>query len=254
MVFISYSHVDTKRLTDLLTMAAPFVKFGGMRTFSDADIGTGASWRSNILRALDQSSVAVLLVSPYFFNSAFIRDVELPRILKARQDRGLRVVWVVVSHCAYEVTPLAQIQAALPPETPLEDMPEPKRKAALKALCFKIADAMKAAETPRLDPALKGRKVPRKAEDLKILAQPATRRTEIFIRADNSADWYHQGPVLPGKLTCTCYFGTDKTAPNTGFHIKALTTDLPVPPQGGKPTKPLPKSRTQSEEVRVVRG
>jgi len=43
------------------------------------------------------------------------------------------VVWVLVSHCAYEVTPLAPIQAALPPETPLDDMSEPKKKAALKS-------------------------------------------------------------------------------------------------------------------------
>src|ERR1700680_2503727 len=101
MVFISYSHVDTKWLTELLTMAAPFVRFGGMRTFSDADIGTGASWRANILKALDEALVAVLLVSPYFLKSPFIMDVELPRILKAQQDRGLEVVWVLVSHCAY---------------------------------------------------------------------------------------------------------------------------------------------------------
>jgi hypothetical protein len=113
---------------------------------------------------------------------------------------------------------------------------------------------LKSAETPKLDPGLKGKKVLRKMEDLKILAKPAIRPTEIFIRPDNSADWYHQGPVLPGKVTRTCSFGNDKTAANTGFHIKALTTDLPVPHQGGKPTKPLPKSRTQSEEVRVVRA
>jgi hypothetical protein len=225
-----------------------------MRTFSDADIGTGASWRSNILKSLDEASVAVLLVSPYFLNSAFIMDVELPRILKARRERGLELVWVLVSHCVYEVTPLEPCQAALPTETPLEDMSEPKRKAALKSLCLKIAAALKAAETPKLDPTLNNKKVSMKVEELKVLARPAIRRTEIFIRADNSADWYHQGPVLPGKATRTCYFGTDKTAVNTGFHIKALTTDLPVPHQGGKPTKPLPKARTQSGEVRVVRA
>ena len=164
------------------------------------------------------------------------------------------MVWVLVSHCAYEVTPLAPIQAALPPETPLEDMSEPKKKAALKALCFKIANALEAAETPRLDATLNGKKVPMKLEDLKVLARPATRRTEIFIRLDNSADWYHQGPVLPGKVNRTCYFGTDTTPVNTGLHIRALTTDLAVPHQGGKPTKPLPKARTQSEDVRVVRA
>jgi hypothetical protein len=96
VVFISYSHFDTKWLTDLLTMAAPFVKFGGMRTF------------------------------------------ELPRILKARQERGLELVWVLVSHCLYEATPLAPIQAAFPLKTPLEDMSEPKKKAALKAVCLKL--------------------------------------------------------------------------------------------------------------------
>jgi len=233
-------------------MAAPFVKFGGMRTFSDADIGTGALWRSNILKALDEAWVGVLLVSPYFLKSSFIMDVELPRILKAREERGLEVVWVLVSHCAYEITPLAPIQAALSAETPLEDMSEPKKKAALKTLCSKIADALKAAETPLLDPALNGKKVPMKLEELKVLARPARRRTEIFISPDNRADWYHQGPVLPGKVARTCYFGNPKTPVNTGFIIRALTTDLPVPHQGGKPTKPLPNARTQSE-VRVVR-
>jgi len=69
-------------------MAAPFVKFGGMRTFSDADIGTGASWRANILRALEEAWVAVLLVSPYFLKSPFIMDVELPRILKHGKIEG----------------------------------------------------------------------------------------------------------------------------------------------------------------------
>jgi len=133
-------------------------------------------------------------------------------------------------------------------------MSEPKQKAALKALCSKIAKEFKAAETPRLAPALKGKRVSRKVQDLQILAQPAKRRIEIFVRPDKSNDWYHQGPVLPGKVTCTCYFGTDKTPANTSFYIKAVTTDLPITHQGGKPAKPFPKSRTQSEEVRVVRA
>src|SRR5262245_41577237 len=49
-------------------------------------------------------------------------------------------------------------------------------------ICRKIAAAWRAAETPRLDPALAGTKVPRKVEELRLLARPAIRRTEIFIR------------------------------------------------------------------------
>jgi len=46
--------------------------------------------------------------------------------------------------------------------------------------------------------ALRGKKVQKRMVDLKILVRPAMRRTEIFVRPDNSADWYHQGVVNPG--------------------------------------------------------
>lgn len=252
MVFISYSHRDKKWCDELLTMAAPLIK-SGIPVFSDSDVAAGESWSLEIQKALDDSVVAVLLVSRHFLHSSFIMNVETPYILKASATRGLAILWVPVSHCLFEETPLRDIQAAIPTETPLEDLPDSKRNAALKIICRKIGDAWRAAETPVLDPALAGRAVLTKVEDLKLLARPAIRRTEIFIRPDNSAEWYHQGPILPGQTSRTCHFGNEKTKPGTGFHILAMTTDAPVPHQGGKPTKPLPKSRTQSNELRVLR-
>lgn len=90
-------------------------------------------------------------------------------------------------------------------------------------------------------------------ENLKLLLRPCTRRAEVFIRADNSNDWYYQGWIEAGKQSCTCYFGNDKTPPKVGFHIIAMTTEAQVPNQGGKPTKPLPSYRKLSNEVRVIR-
>ena len=156
MIFVGYSHVDAKSCQDLLAMAAPLTKYQGMQIFSDADIPTGASWRATIQKSLEKATVAVLLVSRHFFTSRFITDVELPYILKARNARGLETIWVLVSHCLFEETPIQPIQAALPTETPLEDMSEAKRSAALKAVCRKIADAWRAAETPKLDTKLSG--------------------------------------------------------------------------------------------------
>jgi hypothetical protein len=254
MIFISYSHLDAKSCQDLLTMAAPLTRYGGIQVFSDADIGAGASWASTIRKYLDKATVAVLLVSQHFLNSSFIMDVELPYVLKAREDRGLALLWVLVSPCLWEETPLQSIQAALPTAIALQEMPEAKRSAALKQFCQQIGRAWKSSETPTLNPELNGMKVSRKVENLKVLSRPATRRTEVFVRPDNTDDWYHQGPVLPGGVSRTCYFGTEKTQVGTGFHILALTTELAVPHQGGKPTKPLPKSRTRSESVRVVRA
>src|SRR5437016_2998389 len=120
MIFISYSHVDAKWCEDLVTMAAPLTKYVGMQIFSDADIAGGSTWRSAIQKSLDKATVAVLLVSSHFLKSPFIMDVELPYMLKARDARGLEILWVLVSHCLYEVTPLQPIQAALPIATPLE--------------------------------------------------------------------------------------------------------------------------------------
>jgi hypothetical protein len=253
MIFISYSHRDQKWCEELLTMAAPLTKFGGMQGFSDSDIGDGADWPSTIQKALDKAVVAVLLVSRHFFNSPFIMDVEMPYVLKARTTRGLAVLWVPVSHCLFEATPLQHIQAAIPTETPLEDLSDSRRNAALKGICRTMAEKWRAAETPELDPVLAGRKVPAKVKDLKLLVRPVIRRAEVFIRLDNSADWYHQGPILPGNTSCTCHFGNEKTKPATGFHILAITTDVAVPHQGGKPTKSLPKARRRSKELRVIR-
>jgi hypothetical protein len=254
MIFVSYSHADAKWCQDFLTMAAPLTKYGGMQVFSDTDITAGTLWRSTIQKSLEMSTVVVLLVSRHFLKSPFITDVELPYILKARNSRGLTVLWVLISHCLYEETPLLPIQAALPTSTPLEDMSEAKRSAAWKNLCAQVAKAWRDAERPKIDQSLNGKKVPRKAENLKILASPATRRAEVFIRPDNSDDWYHQGAIPAGRVACTCYFGNEKTKTGTGYHIIAVTTDVPVPNQGGKPTNPLPKSRTRSEQMRVIRA
>jgi hypothetical protein len=254
MIFVSYSHADAGWCKDLVIMAAPLVRYGGMQYFADTDIAAGSSWPSTIHKALDKAAVAVLLVSRHFFASQFIMQTELPYILKARNDRGLVVLWVLVSDCLYKNTPLKPIQAALPTKEPLEAMSKAGASAALKTLCEKIEDVWMKSEHPKLNLALHGKKVQQKMIDLKILASPARRRTEIFVRADNTPDWYHQGPILQGHETRTCHFGSATTKPNTGFHIMAMTTDLPVPHQGGKPTNPLPKARTWTDPLRVIRA
>src|ERR1700682_4984241 len=110
MIFVSYSQIDAKWCQDLLTMAAPLTRYEGVQIFSDAEIAAGASWPPTIQKALDKASVAVLLVSRHFLASRFIMDVELPYILKARNIRGLEILWVLVSQCGYENSELQRIQ------------------------------------------------------------------------------------------------------------------------------------------------
>ena len=253
MVFVCYSHPNGKARDKFRTMFSPLRQYGSYMDFSDQEIEAGDLWKKAILAFLEKATVAVLLVTAEFFDSEFIREVELPYLLKKHREGSLTIVWVPVSPSLHEETPLGPLQAALPPGKTIKEMPKDKRDPAWKTVCQQVKDALVAREEPAINTALEGTTVPRRAQDLQVLSRPATRRTEVFIRADNSEDWYHQGLILAGRMTLTCHFGNDKTKSGTGFHIRSITTDEVIPQQHGKPTKPFPKSRTESARVRVIR-
>jgi hypothetical protein len=222
--------------------------------FSDQEIEAGDLWKKVILAFLEKATVAVLLVTAEFFDSKFICEVELPYILKKNREGTLTIIWVPVSPSLHEETPLGPLQAALPTGKTIKEMPKGERDAAWKKVCQRVKDALIAREKPVINAALEGKDFPRKGQNLQVLSRPATRRTEVFIRADRSEDWYHQGPILAGRMALTCHFGNEKTKPGTGFHIRAITTDEAIPHQQGKPTKPFPRSRTESARVHVIRS
>jgi hypothetical protein len=62
----------------------------------------------------------VLLVSADFLASDFIASDELPELLQAETQRGLRIIPVIVSPCLFSSTPiLCDYQAANDPKRPL---------------------------------------------------------------------------------------------------------------------------------------
>lgn len=254
MVFICYSHHNGKARDKFRTMFGPLRQYGYYMDFSDQEIEAGDLWKKVILAFLEKATVAVLLVTAEFFDSKFIREVELPYLLKKHREGNLTIIWVPVSPCLHEETPLGPFQAALPPGETIKEMPKGKRDAAWKKVCQKVKEALVARETPAINTTLAGRHFPRKVQDLQVLSRPAARRTEVFVRPDATENWYHQGPIPPGKMTLTCYFGNETAKPGTVFHITAITTDEVIPHQQGKPTKPFPKSRTESKSVHVIRS
>ena len=82
--FVSYSHLDEAlggdfltRLKSLLAMSAAY-EFVGWR---DDQIDLGSEWRQQIAAALEACDLGLLLLSPNFFSSDYIRRHELPRLL-----------------------------------------------------------------------------------------------------------------------------------------------------------------------------
>jgi hypothetical protein len=119
-VFISYSHEDRQWLDKLLKMLKPLIKSGKLVKWADTDIRAGARWREEIRDALYSAKVAVLLVSPEFLASDFIVENELPPILSAASNDGLKILWIPVSHSLYKETKIADYQAVHNPEQPLD--------------------------------------------------------------------------------------------------------------------------------------
>jgi hypothetical protein len=110
-VFISYSHKDDAWLEKLLTMLKPMVRNKTVAVWYDKRIRPSQEWRQEIDNAMSAASVGILLVTKHFLASDFIADNELPYLIEAAKSRGVKLLWILVSPCAYPETDLERIQA-----------------------------------------------------------------------------------------------------------------------------------------------
>jgi len=133
-LFISYAHKDERWLNQLLEHLRPLVQQQNIAAWTDRQIPTGANWHTEIQRALKEANIAVLLVTPAFIDSRFIRDTELPELLNKR------VVWIAVESSLYEYTPIAKLRCANNPARPLEQISKSNRNSAWVQICKKILE------------------------------------------------------------------------------------------------------------------
>jgi WD40 repeat protein len=138
LVFISYSHSDRDWLDRLLVFLKPFVG-ANFQVWADPYIKDGADWRRDISGVLARSCTGVLLVSPDFLASDFIRNEELPPLLDGVHAGVISLFPIPISASNYKATKLKDHQFAHPASQPLDAMPRPRRNAALVRITEKIA-------------------------------------------------------------------------------------------------------------------
>ena len=85
----------------------------------DTKILPGAKRREELQKALDNTRVAILLVSADFLASSFIAENVLPPLLRAAEVGGAIILSVIVNYCIFEETPLQQFQPFNDPSEPL---------------------------------------------------------------------------------------------------------------------------------------
>jgi AAA-like domain/TIR domain len=110
-IFLSYSHKDAKYKEEFERHMAPLRKYHDVESWSDEDIPVSSDWRREIENAMEHCGMAVALVTSSFLSSHFCMDVELREFVKARAERGLKLVAVVLSDCYWQAVPdLARYQ------------------------------------------------------------------------------------------------------------------------------------------------
>ena len=118
-LFISYSHQD-EAWKDRLQKQLAFLKIR-LTSWDDRNISGGADWKSEIHEAMNQANLAILLVTPDFLCSEFIKTVEVPRLLERHRSGNLRLYPIIVSHCAFKrVDWLAALQCRPKDGQPLD--------------------------------------------------------------------------------------------------------------------------------------
>lgn len=148
-LFVSYSHSDNTKHQWLQRLNGFFDAVKEqlpIDVWSDESIGTGENWRSKIETAISQAAVAVLLVGPGFLGSKFIKDKELPVLIRAKDAGTVRLYSLVVAYCPWELSILEPYQAFNDPKDPLENMDEAKQNMWLNNLVVTIVKDMRTAK------------------------------------------------------------------------------------------------------------
>jgi hypothetical protein len=141
-VFISYAHVDKAWLERLQTFLKSYATSDGFEVWADTRIRSGDSWQQEIDRALQTARAAILLVTPEFLASEFVRQNELPVILAHAANHGVLVYWLAVRHSPFETTAIKDLQCANDPSYPLEALPRDQQDKVLLDVCRSLAERL----------------------------------------------------------------------------------------------------------------
>lgn len=160
-VFISYAHSDNENsdpskrwLNRLLEYLQSLVIQNRISAWSDTEIEIGDQWDKSIQTQLANANVAVLLISPAFLGSKYIRNSELPALLMNAMNKGAAVLPVILRHSPFAETTfkypdpaqgpnelsLSIFQSANPPNKPLNSMLEHEQDAVLLSVAQRILE------------------------------------------------------------------------------------------------------------------
>lgn len=150
-LFISYAHEDKEWLERLQKHLRPLLRGTTITAWDDRKIQPGAEWLKEIQNALRDARVAVLLTSADFFDSDFITNHEVPKLIDAAEQGRLRILWIAVRPSALLDTEIAKFQGLNAPDNPLGGLNTAAQEQALVKISREIRDVLVAARAAEDD-------------------------------------------------------------------------------------------------------
>jgi TIR domain len=141
-VFVSYAHEDVGWHDKLLMQLAPLRDRYGQAVWTDHQLAAGDDWMAKLVEALQSSQVVILLVSPAFIASPFIKQHEFSVALKEAEAGNKLLLWVFVTTCPYESVGIGKYQAAHDIERALDQLADGDAWAQLKKVHDNLATAL----------------------------------------------------------------------------------------------------------------
>ncbi len=128
-LFISYCHADEEWLKKL-NVPLQTMEYEGvdLEVWDDTRIDAGDLWKDEIENALNKADIAILLVSNAFLASRFIREKEVPVLLKKAETNGTTILPVIVGLCRFSKSPIGNYQAVNKPDKPLNSLSTPEQE------------------------------------------------------------------------------------------------------------------------------
>ena len=131
-VYISYSHQDQEWLAKIVSLLAPLGK--NIHLWSDTEIMPGADWKREIDNALDAAEIVILLVSSSYLSSAFIREIEIPRIIEKAKSGEPVIIPIIINSSMLGESAVSRFQSLNPLSEPLNEIPKSKSNKYLEKL------------------------------------------------------------------------------------------------------------------------
>lgn len=99
-LFISYSHKDENLIEDFINHVAPLKNTGILSEWYDRKIETGEEFLNDIDNSLENADIICLMISSKFLASkACLSEKDIA--LKLKEKKGIRVIPIILSPCAW---------------------------------------------------------------------------------------------------------------------------------------------------------